>query len=909
MFSPLLHRVRAHFYFALVLLLSGCLTETAENSNSAFHALAQGTVAEYSATQTGHRWIFPRLDSQLFTHDPALHLFLKMEVRSSKPFPLRRVGVGINGVRSHFPLRLDLARHAEWAKINGTWNILVNLSRAHVYPRKSALEVVNQIQEFDGKVQLWVRSPSEVLSAELIFVDPAKAPLPTDLGIPTVTIDTVQPAGEEITFKNISFYFSASEQAKRFYCSLDNQSFKACASPQTYKRLNEGRHTFRVKAKSMRNEMGPVTSYSFKRVNATSDVEITELVPSESPTSSTTLKITFEANNQKTLSPWKLSLWNYWKSRCEGRRLNLFCRLIKSYVEAPNFLPQDRAYCQIDGSGFALCESPVTYSNLAEGAHTVEIRPLNQAGNPTHYSWSVDRTAPRIAWTNVPEVLTPTTTTRFEFESDESASFECSLNGEGFDDCTSPWEFEVEPGTHQVTVRAKDLAGNDSEALSYSWSVENERPQLEILGLNPQETQTAATSLSVTFGSDTAVNFYCFLDLPTLPEDWEPFACASPLELENLAEGQHSLVLYARTITGATSDAVTHTWTVDTTAPNLSLSLTHPSVVPTTSGEARFVFDSSEAVSFGCALDGDDFSTCHSPLVLSGLAEGEHTLDVEARDLAGNVSDTASFSWEVDQTAPTLAFTESNPPELLTQERSRVVYFDVSEAGTEVSCELNGGGVFACASPFVVNDLADGTHRLVVSVTDKVGLQGQAVHEWEVYSSAEVYIENTLPAERITPENSMSITFYSSNTQSFICRLDGGAFESCTSPVVYNALADGPHQFEVAGVDRNGDPGDSVTHSWSVYSGPLQITDVSVSEITRTTALVTWKTNLPATSQVAFGVGDVSAQSEIDATYVTQHTALLTDLTPFALYSFQTMSSDTLGRPAQSPIQTFRTLR
>src|SRR5207249_3875265 len=54
--------------------------------------------------------------------------------------------------------------------------------------------------------------------------------------------------------------------------------------------------------------------------------------------------------------------------------------------------------CQVDGAGFAVCASPATYSGLAAGAHTFEVRAKDAAGNvdptPAAFNWTIDVTPP-----------------------------------------------------------------------------------------------------------------------------------------------------------------------------------------------------------------------------------------------------------------------------------------------------------------------------------------------------------------------------------------------------------------------------------------------------------------------------------------------------------------------------------
>ena len=57
--------------------------------------------------------------------------------------------------------------------------------------------------------------------------------------------------------------------------------------------------------------------------------------------------------------------------------------------------------CQLDGSSFAPCISPISYSALGLGSHTFRVRATDPAGNtdptPASYSWMVDITPPLIS--------------------------------------------------------------------------------------------------------------------------------------------------------------------------------------------------------------------------------------------------------------------------------------------------------------------------------------------------------------------------------------------------------------------------------------------------------------------------------------------------------------------------------
>jgi hypothetical protein len=56
--------------------------------------------------------------------------------------------------------------------------------------------------------------------------------------------------------------------------------------------------------------------------------------------------------------------------------------------------------CQLDGSGFAVCSNPKSYTGLADGSHTFSVRAKDSVGNidstPAAYAWNIDTTAAEV---------------------------------------------------------------------------------------------------------------------------------------------------------------------------------------------------------------------------------------------------------------------------------------------------------------------------------------------------------------------------------------------------------------------------------------------------------------------------------------------------------------------------------
>ena len=93
-------------------------------------------------------------------------------------------------------------------------------------------------------------------------------------------------------------------------------------------------------------------------------------------------------------------------------------------------------------------------------------------------------------------------------------------------------------------------------------------------------------------------------------------------------------------------------FTIDRAAPQTTID-SNPAD-PTSSTSASFDFSASEgSSSFECRIDAGSWGACTSPKSYASLADGSHTFDVRATDVAGNTDGSpASFTWLVDTAAP-----------------------------------------------------------------------------------------------------------------------------------------------------------------------------------------------------------------------------------------------------------------
>jgi hypothetical protein len=75
----------------------------------------------------------------------------------------------------------------------------------------------------------------------------------------------------------------------------------------------------------------------------------------------------------------------------------------------------------------------------------------------------------------------------------------------------------------------------------------------------------------------------------------------------------------------------------------------------------------------------------------------------------------------------------------------------------------------------------------------------------------------------------------------FSCRLDGGEFEPCTSPITYSGLSAGEHEFTVKATDAEGNTGVSRSYAWTTTAGAAAeaLPDLTVADLQPTAVVVT----------------------------------------------------------------------
>lgn len=248
----------------------------------------------------------------------------------------------------------------------------------------------------------------------------------------------------------------------------------------------------------------------------------------------------------------------------------------------------------------------------------------------------------RIDRAHPPEpILRSSSITFFVSAQDPRHGLECSLDGSPFSECASPTHYDgLEDGTHVFEVRAVGTDGHPGASVRYAWEIGRE-VETRITSKEPAQPVTSSKIMTLAFESKTADSFECRLDGSAFTR------CASPMRYTSLSERAHLFEVRGLSKAGTPGTAVSHGWTVDRTAPQVTLEFSDPEWSPTARDERLFRFLSTETATFTCRLDGDRAESCSSPWTARRLSDGSHQVTITATDLAGNRGPELSLNWIV----------------------------------------------------------------------------------------------------------------------------------------------------------------------------------------------------------------------------------------------------------------------
>ena len=579
-----------------------------------------------------------------------------------------------------------------------------------------------------------------------------------------------------------AFEFASNEPGSTFECMLDGGAWQSCESGVSYPGLGEGAHSIKVRA-LIGAEPGLPASYSWQ-IDLTNPNSSFTAGPPAAVNSQTSADIAFVSNEPGS---------------------TFECRYDSS--EEADFAactsPQSVQWDLVEATHTFDVRATDPAGNtgpVATRTWKVDLTaPTTQiTGLPKNTLTNTDATVSN------PTNVNPTTTTananaRFTLESNEPGTFVCKFNDLAERACQTPIEIGTGTGgtpsqarlgtqiqgTNKVTVWAVDAAGNrDSSGTSYEYRFDNVAPQVELpSGFLPaprtQQTSFNAVAIANEPIATTSANvpgagFECSLDSTTAAgfTAGAPFCArlsstlASHARTGVSANAVHRIRVRATDLAGnvsatatdanATTETArttqgTYQYTVDTTAPVVSINSGPPTDSVTNSPDASFAFTGTDAfptgenatITFQCKLDGGSFAPCTSPKSYSGLLNGSHTFTVRPVDQAGNTGTEATRTWTIGAASVNIT---SKPPAFSktgingNASGGTAAFEFVSNGGPGTfECRRKAGGPFtdgtgwsACTTPRDYSGLAQGTQQFEVRADAGGGPGFPAVYEWFV---------------------------------------------------------------------------------------------------------------------------------------------------------------------------------
>ncbi|MGQ9583637.1 MAG: fibronectin type III domain-containing protein, partial [Thermoplasmatota archaeon] len=312
-------------------------------------------------------------------------------------------------------------------------------------------------------------------------------------------------------------------------------------------------------------------------------------------------------------------------------------------------------------------------------------------------------------------------------------------------------------------------------------------------------------------------------------------------------------------------------------------------------------------------------------------ADGEKAVYLKVRDRAGNVGGPVKDTIFLDRakpdklgiaingaaayttsTAVTLSLTADDP-----EPASGVYAMQFSSDGATWS----DWEAFSASKAYTL-PIGDGIKTVYFRAMDRAGNVADAVSDTitldthsPVISSIAVtgITDSSAVVTWVTDEEADSGVEFGLTT-SYGSSASDGSFVLSHSVTLSDLSASTTYHFRVHSTDRAGNPssysGDYVfiTSSTPDRTPPV-ITGVAVSGVTDSLAVVSWRTNEPASSTVLYWTEGSPSTNASDPSFVLRHSILLTGLAPSTTYFFKVISWDPSGNgPASSEQLSFTTL-
>jgi hypothetical protein len=328
--------------------------------------------------------------------------------------------------------------------------------------------------------------------------------------------------------------------------------------------------------------------------------------------------------------------------------------------------------CAFDTSTFTACSSPKSYTGLAAGSHSFQVRALkgSAVSSAVSYAWTIDLTAPTL--TSIARVgASPTNAASVAWTvtfsepvgSVVQARFGLVASGvsgaaiTGFSGSGATYTVTASSGSGSGTLglnltskgtgatEIKDPAGNvlsnTVPVIGAAYTFDRTAPPAPSITSGPTGTANPPSASFSFTDTEPSVSFLCKLDSGSY------VACTSPKVYSGLGDGSHTFSVTAKDAAGNISAAATRTWSVDATGPAAPLIVGPNNKSPSTAATFTLTNRTGEPVTYQCSMDSGPYLACVSPKTYTLLTAGTHVFRVRALDAAGNIGPFDAWTWSI----------------------------------------------------------------------------------------------------------------------------------------------------------------------------------------------------------------------------------------------------------------------
>ncbi len=421
----------------------------------------------------------------------------------------------------------------------------------------------------------------------------------------------------------------------------------------------------------------------------------------------------------------------------------------------------------VDGSGTPSCTTTASLSGawscslspaLSQGVHSLVARAADAAGNVSVSSSpvtiTVDTTPPTIPVVTAPAsdanlaTATPVISGTGEngstvtvFDTNGTTVLCTATVAANAWSCTPTTA--MSQGSHTVTARAQDTAGNQSNASTgRTFSIDTVAPTTPVILAPALNASVPTTTPSISGTGEAGTTIAVFIDgsgtaaCTTTVAAGGTWSCAvSPA----LSQGAHSAVARSTDLAGNATNSIARPFNVDTVAP-VAPAITAPladSLVNTTTPTVTGTGEAGATITV--FADGGTTPVCTTTVAAGGtwscavspaLSQGGHSLTSRATDAAGNPSPlSTAVAFTVDSLAP-LVPVISTPAASSFVTTTTPTITGTGEAGATVSVFIDGSATAACTATVISAGtwscnvspaLSQGAHNATARQVDAAG--------------------------------------------------------------------------------------------------------------------------------------------------------------------------------------------